>query len=212
MSSYSDMFNKITVKMLSRLESINKEDGRGKLIYVTSSSDQEGKSFITELLAYYSASLTNNKVLIIDANMDKPSIASDYSFKNTEGLSDYLVNQDVSNIKGHATNLANLHVISAGTKCKSGLLFKKHDVEQIINKVTDIFDLVFVDSSSVVRSGANSLASLADGVVLVIDSTSTKREVMQYAMQELNLIQDKVLGVILNKRRQYIPKRIYKVL
>lgn len=210
--SLLDKYNKITIRLLSRLEAVSTENPKGKVIYVTSASDAEGKTLASEYLAYCSATLTNNKVLLVDGNMDSPRVAGHFSIKSGMGLSNILVEGRSTSEAYWQTKLPNLSILPAGNKCRSELLFKKNNVEAFCNGIRDTFDLIFVDSSSISRSGSNSLASLADGVVLVIDSTSTRREVLQFAVKELNVRREKILGAILNKKRYYIPRFLLRIL
>lgn len=212
MNSLVDKYNKLAIRLLSRLEAVSKEHSKGKLIYVTSARDSEGKTVAAEMFAYCAASLTNNKVLLVDGNMDNPKIGQDFSIKSETGLSNILVDGKSSSENFHQTLVPNLSVLPAGNKCRSGLLFKKHSVEVLSKAIRDSFDLIFVDSSSLSRSGSNSLATTADGVVIIIDSTSTRREVLQYAMNELNVPPEKILGAVLNKKRYYIPPFILRKL
>lgn len=210
MKNLIDKYNKITIRLLSRLESVAKDNNKGKIIYITSASDNEGKTSASELLAYCSASLTNSRVLLVDGNMDNPKVATDFLLEGQRGLSDILIDGENGSEAYKQTSLSNLFVLTAGNKRRSGLLFKKNSVEEIIQQVRESFDLIFVDSSSISRSGSNSLATTSDGVVIIIDSTATRREVLQHTIRELNVPKERILGAILNKKRYYIPSYIHR--
>jgi Mrp family chromosome partitioning ATPase len=67
------------------------------------------------------------------------------------------------------------------------------------------------DSPAINASGdALAIASKVDGVVLVVLSDKTRREVAQSAVRRLEAARAKVLGVVLNRRKMPIPEWIYK--
>jgi uncharacterized protein involved in exopolysaccharide biosynthesis/Mrp family chromosome partitioning ATPase len=204
-SDLIDKFNKIATKLLSRLEVVSPKSQKGKIVYVTSASGNEGKTCAAELLAYCSSYLTNKKVLLVDGNMDIPKVSRDFSIERGAGLSNFLVEGSSCYEAYHKTLFPNLHVLPAGNKRKTGLLFKKNSVEEFTQVIRDSFDIIFIDSSSILSSGSNSFAATADGIVIIVDATLTRRKVLQSAMEDLSMPSDKILGAILNKKRYYIP-------
>ena len=54
------------------------------------------------------------------------------------------------------------------------------------------------------------LAPFVDGVVLVVHSGRTKRETVQRSIKQLQQIQGRVLGIVLNRKRYFIPDFIYR--
>ncbi len=194
---------------MSRLEKISSQGTDGKVIYVTSAKDGEGKSFVASWLANTAASITDKKVLIIDGNMESPRLGKLFGIQQEEGFSDVLVDRDWQQIKYCGTTTPNLHILPAGTQRLPGLLFQQRVMDEFLSAAKSRFDLIFVDSASIIRSGANSLAALADGIFVVIDSSSTRWQVLDYAMSELNIDKEKIIGAALNKKVQYIPSFIY---
>ena len=59
---------------------------------------------------------------------------------------------------------------------------------------------------------AIALGRLSDGVVLVLEAESTRREAARIAVENLRASRIPVLGAVLNKRTFPIPERIYKML
>ena len=211
MSSTKESFQKITIKMLSRIENLERKDKEGLIVYVTSADKGEGKSYVASCLAQNSALATANKVLLVDANMDAPVIHKQYKLDNEQGLSDAIISQEWPSIKIQKSSVTNLFYLTAGSQCKSGLLFKKHVVQDFVSYIRKNFDLIIIDSASIRSSGTNSLVSLVDGIVIVIDTTSTRKQVIQYALDELNVGKEKIIGALLNKKIHYIPKFIYEL-
>ncbi|AFI84259.1 CpsD/CapB family tyrosine-protein kinase [Methylophaga nitratireducenticrescens] len=209
LSRTESTFQKMTIRLLSRLEKSAVPSQHGKVVYVTSAGDQEGKSFISASLASHAASITDNRVLLIDANMESPTLHHFFDANEEAGLSDVLIDKEWQSIPYQTTDLDNLFLLSGGGQRRPGLLFKQHVMDAFLNTVKSQYDLIIVDSASIIRSGANSLANLADGIVIVIDASATRKQVLDFALGELNVSEDKILGAVLNKKLRYIPRFIY---
>jgi Mrp family chromosome partitioning ATPase len=73
------------------------------------------------------------------------------------------------------------------------------------------FDFILIDTPAVADlSWGPSISSLSDGVVLVVEAERTRWPVAQNAKLEFEGNGARVLGVFLNKRRFYIPSRVYR--
>jgi Mrp family chromosome partitioning ATPase len=70
---------------------------------------------------------------------------------------------------------------------------------------------VLVDAPPIVGSPeAPPMAAIVDGVVLVVKSGKTKREVVQRSLDMIAQFDGNVLGVVLNRKKYYIPDFIYR--
>lgn len=75
----------------------------------------------------------------------------------------------------------------------------------------DRFDYILMDSPSLDSSSeALTLGSMVDGVLLVVEAGKTRRQSARNAKEELEAAGGKVLGIVLNKRKYFIPKLLYK--
>ncbi len=75
------------------------------------------------------------------------------------------------------------------------------------------FDLILIDAPALGPSSeAALLSSVADGVVLVVEARKTRWQVARHALDQVGAQKGKVLGVVLNKRRFYIPGFLYRIL
>jgi hypothetical protein len=73
------------------------------------------------------------------------------------------------------------------------------------------FDLILIDSPPIGTStNAEILASVADGVVLVVEAENARWQAIKYGMAQITAQRGKILGVVLNKRRHHIPDFIYR--
>lgn len=83
--------------------------------------------------------------------------------------------------------------------------------QRMMDVMRDQFDYIIVDAPPAHGFPETlAMASKVDGVILVIESGSTRQQVASKAKQRLESMGGKVLGVVLNKRRYHIPDFIYK--
>ncbi len=218
MNSLMDKFLRIALKILSRLEArqsdaLPSSDGSSpvpKVVYVTSAIAGEGKSFVSQAISKSLVSSSVHRVLLIDGNMDAPSSLSEGKGR---GLSNYFSDQ-TENVLESVVKLDGygFDFLPSGTVCKPGLLYLRERVESLFQDLSGYYDIVVIDGASLLKSGANSLAHSADGVVLVIKGDKTSKDLIKEGMAEFNIDKEKYLGAILNQRPKYIPDFFYKKL
>lgn len=86
-------------------------------------------------------------------------------------------------------------------------------LKEVFEKLRKAYDLVLIDTPSMSESmDAELLAPAADGIVLIVDAGAARWQVMRRKVEELMSRQVNVAGVVLNKRRHYIPNFIYNKL
>ncbi len=84
-------------------------------------------------------------------------------------------------------------------------------IANIKDKLAKTFDYILIDAPAIADvSWSPSIGSLTDGVVLVVEAERTRWPVALNAKQEFESSGAKVVGVFLNKRRLYIPSRVYR--
>lgn len=187
-------------KLKSRLVLLTNEDRFRNLLMVTSAMIGEGKSLTATNLAISMAQEYDLTVLLVDADLRRPSIHSYLGFEQTIGLSDCL--QDGLDI-GEAiikTDISKLSVISAGREVPKPLeLFASKKMQvlmtQIKNRYKDRY--VIIDTPPLLPfAETRSLAHIVDGVVFVIQEGVTPQESVIEAMEILKGCP--ILGVVLN--------------
>ncbi|WP_186576565.1 CpsD/CapB family tyrosine-protein kinase [Aquibacillus kalidii] len=178
-------------------------DGNLKTMLVTSSGPSEGKSSTTANLAIVFAQ-QGKKVLLIDADMRKPTLHYTFRMDNRKGLSSVLVgetNLDESVIK---SDVQDLDLLSCGPipPNPSELLGAKA-MEKLIADASEFYDLIIFDTPPVLAvTDAQILANMVDGALMVVRSKQTEYEAAQKARDLLTPAKAKLLGVVLNDREQ----------
>jgi Mrp family chromosome partitioning ATPase len=89
-------------------------------------------------------------------------------------------------------------------------VFDAVGMTQALAQLRTRYDTILVDASPASRPGAMAMAARADGVVLVVEAEQTRWPVALAARRALERSGATVLGVVLNKRRYYIPEPLYR--
>ena len=153
------------------------------------------------------------KVLLIDVNLRTPKLHDIYKNRETAELADLVgeCGQLASRIQ--KAGAGNLYVISCGGGCIFGPLglFESSEFEAFLNEVYDIFDHLILDAPPVLMyPECKVLHRMVDGIVLVFECGKVRKQVALRARKELEDAGAHILGVVLNKRKYYIPKWLYK--
>jgi len=141
-----------------------------KKILVTSSISGEGKSFIAANLAV-SLSLTGKKVVLVDLDLNNPTISKILNVVQEDGITEYLTGEKepeeiIKKVKAHD----NLFFISAGNIPENPTeLLSNGKVKDIIDYLDNIFDIVIIDTSPIVLvTDGYLLTDLCDATLYVI--------------------------------------------
>lgn len=187
-------------KFLRNALVLSSPDHPPKIVLVTSGSEREGKSFVASNFAASYAQL-DKKVLLIDADLRRPSVHNFFGLRNKVGLTNVIVGQR-SLVDGtvQATNVANLYVLLAGSQSPSpSELLSSDAMTSILEESSAHFDLIVIDSAPLFPVvDTHSLAARADRTMLVVRSGSTRGPAVKDALQLLEQSQGKVAGVVLN--------------
>jgi len=181
-----------------------------KTVLVTSANNQEGKSTTVANLAVSLSGMRDYKTLAVDANLRRPDLYRLFQMSSYTNLSDVLRRQGPEMFRGLGADA--LSVITAGESPDDPTkLFTSPEMKSFLKEAKAKFDLVVLDSSSVVPyTDSAILAQEVDGIILVVKAGVTRREVVERACQVLHVPPEKVLGIVLNAVEYVIPERLYK--
>lgn len=187
-----------TLRTNMEFSSVDKEL---KTIMVTSSSPSEGKSMTTANLAVVYAQ-QGKKVLLIDADLRKPTVHYTFRLDNLRGLSNILVNEARLEEAAYATGINDLDVISSGPiPPNPSELLGSRRMESFIQEASKLYDYIIFDTPPVLAvTDAQILANIVDGTILVIRSGQTESELAIKAKEALEPAKAKLLGAVLNDR------------
>lgn len=180
-------------------------------ILVTSSRAREGKTTTAVSMAYALSSESSANVLLVDGNFTSPKIHDLYNVSLDPGLSDLLSSRASLDEAVRSTEDEMLAILPHGASATPFLdLYRSQAFEQHFSALVGNFDYVIYDGHSIFgRSDASMIAKHFDGVVLVVECEKTRWEVAQMAKERISKAGGKILGVVMNKRKYYIPQALY---
>lgn len=172
-------------------------------ILVTSSGPGEGKSMTTANLAVVYAQ-QGKKVLLIDADLRKPTVHYTFRLDNLSGLSNVLVGENTLNEAITRSDVDNLDIISSGPiPPNPSELLGSRKMESLLKDAMMAYDMVIFDTPPVLAvTDAQILANIVDGSLLVVRSKQTEMEAATKAKEALEPAKAKLLGTILNDREK----------
>jgi len=170
-----------------------------RTLCVTSAQPQEGKSVILANLAIALA-LHGSKVLLIDADIRRPTQHRIFEVNNQVGLSSLLRQSAPLDECFHATTVEKLYLMPAGPAVPNPSELVATMLAQVLTPLTAEFDYVLVDSPPVLGfADAVSISTVVEGTLLVARAGKTQRELVHAALQPLKRVRARVLGLILNQ-------------
>lgn len=173
-----------------------------KSLLITSSLPAEGKT-TTAINTAISLAQTGAKVLIIDADMRRPRLHSVFNLSNAAGLSSLLAaelsEQEVLDVIQFDEG-ANLHLLPSGPiPPNPAELVGSEQMSNLLKTLYGKFTHVVVDSPPIASfTDGVLIASMVDGVILVVHAGKSSRQVVRRSKQLLNDIGAKIFGVVLN--------------
>ncbi len=175
-------------------------NGLPELLMVTSSREGEGKSTASRTIARNMARL-GKRVLLVDADLRRPTLHGFLAERNKKGLADYLTNQKTFDEIVAPTDVENLNYVTAlPMPPDPALLLGGEGVHRFVAEARARYDLVIIDSPPLLGlSDAALLANHADGVLFVIDASVFHRGAVKAALRRLKLVNARILGVVLNR-------------
>lgn len=170
-----------------------------KTLLFTSSSPGEGKSTSAANMAVVFAQ-EGKKVLLVDADMRKPTMHYTFHTTNTTGLSSLLAKQSTLEDVTKDTDVEGLSLITCGPiPPNPAELIGSNSMDVLIGELSSRYDLVVFDTPPLLSvADAQILSNKCDGTILVINSGVTEKENAIKAKDALVSAKANILGTLMN--------------
>lgn len=188
-----------SIKMAADLDGF---DSSKKVLALTSSLPNEGKSTISEALARTTAQ-SGLRTLLVDGDLRNPSLSRSLTPSAKEGLIEFILGRK---------SLAELVWIDPDTKlhflpslvpsqfANSGDILASPQMEKAFQQFREQYDRIYLDLSPLAPVvDVRATGRLADAYVLVIEWSRTKIDVVDRVLDETPLLRQRLLGAVLNK-------------
>lgn len=175
-------------------------DEEMKVITITSSRPQEGKSTVACNIAITFAE-NENKVLLVDADLRRPTIHKIFKLPNSLGIVNAIMDHARLNEIIHSDVVPGLDIITSGVipPNPSELLGSKKS-QRLIEKLRDEYDVIIFDSPPLLAvTDAQVLSSISDGTILVTQYGVTRKDELIQAKELLEKVKGNILGVVLGQ-------------
>ena len=186
----------------------------GRALIVTSTNPGEGKTTTTANLAV-SLAANGAKVLVVDADLRRPTLHQHFAISKTPGLSDVIVGKRQISEAIQPARGKTLHVLPCGyIPPNPAELLGSTVMRDIVRALKTRYDWVLIDTPPVLAMADTPvLCPFVDGVILVVASEASHRPAIQRAMDQLAGVGGTVIGAVLNKvdlkRNSYYYSQYY---
>ncbi len=182
-----------------------------RITLITSVNPGEGKSTSSINIALSQAQ-QGLKVLLIDADLRKPSVHLKMGLPNLKGLSNFLMGEtDIASVTQSFREVKGFYLITAGTLMADPVrMVSSPAMAQLLNLATKHFDSVIIDGPPVAGfADAIYLSSMAQATVLVADEDHINRKRLLTAIEQLRRVKQNVVGFLMVKSQEDVTDYRY---
>jgi protein-tyrosine kinase len=170
---------------------------RTQLVLVTSPGPGDGKTTTSANLAFTMGQDLNHTVVLVEADLRRPTLATLCGLQADRGLADVLIGAaDLDEVLVHLPE-QNLFVLPAGqVTAGSTELLGSSMMIRLLDALRGRFDRIVIDSPPVTIADTHVLARLADGVLIVVRAGVTSRPALEHTLEGVE--RERILGIVLN--------------
>jgi Mrp family chromosome partitioning ATPase len=197
--------------LLAAIRPLLDGDG-GAVLQVVAATRDEGTSTIAREFALLAATTGQRRTLLIDADRRDPATARSFDCDTAHGLVE---------LPWHSSDIDSVAKPVSGTLLSVACLIGQRGpgrtdaatIADLYSRLRDEFELIVVDCPSVASGDYFELAPEAtDGVILVVRAETTRPAVVSHAKGQIEQAGGNMLGAVLNRRGDYIPDFLYRML
>jgi Mrp family chromosome partitioning ATPase len=188
------------------------EKKTGRVLMFTSAMHEEG---VTSLAVAYTRLLAmhgDQRIVLIELNARTPALAARLGLPGREGVTHYFTAQRPFASLAQRPVHERFDVVHVGEPDATLIQINlERGFPRLLEDALRAYDTVVIDAPPVVVCPETPpLAPFVDGTILVVHCGRTKRETVDRSIKQIQQFQGQVLGVVLNRKRYYIPDFIYR--
>lgn len=173
-------------------------------VLITAPNHREGSTTVAVGLACALGRERESRVLLVEGNWRTPSFRTVLPLTNDSGLVDSATGRAAPEALATRLDDLNISVIAAGETGSQAIDLDV--IDNLLARLRSQFDFIVVDGPPVNSyADASVLATKVDGVILVVEADQTPVIEAENAKRQLGKVGARILGVVLNRRRSYIP-------
>jgi capsular exopolysaccharide synthesis family protein len=175
-------------------------DNPPKTLLITSTRPGEGKSTTASNLAYVLAE-SDHTVTLVDADLRRPNLHRIFGTDRQRGLTSMLMIEQMDGAGTCPTKLDNLTLLVSGPiPPRPTDLLASQRMRNFVERLRARSEFVVLDTPALLAAvDAAVLATMADGVILVVDPTKTKRGELRRSCAMIEEVKGKILGIVINR-------------
>ncbi len=203
----------LEMEMIHLFQRINSllPDTKGKVVQFVSSGSSEGTSSLARSFAETVVERLDSSALLLDCNREKHHQIH-FGLNMKSGWEEVITdNKPVKDVIYQVNQSRLFYSIVSVKGDRVGPIFDSPKILDLFKVLKGEFDFIILDSPSISRSNIGlALCNKVDGVVMVVESESTRWQVARSSKEKIEKRGGKFLGVVLNKKKHYIPEFVYK--
>ncbi len=174
-------------------------DVNAKTLLITSSVSQEGKTTVSSNIAV-SFALAGRKTLLVDTDMRKPRVHKLFGLDNKEGISTYMLGEKPIEQLIRRNVYQGLDVLFCGPiPPNPAEMMESKRFREMVDRLKELYDIVIFDSPPIIAvSDAAIIASMIDGVIIVVKIRQISRDILKRAVAQLTKSNAMLLGAVVN--------------
>lgn len=171
-----------------------------KVLMVTSTSPNEGKTFVSASLAI-SLAQGGSRVVLVDADLRHPGLSRLFSAPESKGITNVLVGEMDWEQALQPSGVENLMMLATGPLPPNPAeILDSHPMKTLMGHVRDRADFVVVDTPPVsLVTDPTVVATYADGVLLVVEPARVSRNALERVRDQLQMAGGNIVGTVINK-------------
>ena len=185
------------------------DEGKCHVLGVTSSVQDEGKSSTTCNLAY-ALSETGKKVLLLEADLRRPTIGSKLNVRRVPGVTNLLVSrEDFRSMVQQCSHAPNMDILTAGDiPPNPSELLGSQRMAELLEVLAQEYEYIVVDLPPVTAvSDALAISPLLQGVLVVTKEGVSQKKSLEEAMRQLKQAEVRILGFVYRTEGDSVQKK-----